>query len=183
MNSVELTKKMVDENWADHSFKKAFITFTNRYTKAVNSNQSTFVSNLHTFGKDKKMKNSSVITVQSTAIARRRNKEKGQGRRATLQGRRHKKPEDDFIDDDDDDEEDGEENIEYDDEEEDTDLETEDDEGDTEHDTEPDDDEDLDEVDSTHNIGFVNLPTAKSKKRKLRHNLSDAVRENRQNAR
>ena len=50
-------------------------------------------------------------------------------------------------------------------------------------DTEPDDDEDLDEVDSTHNIGFVNLPTAKSKKRKLRHNLSDAVRENRQNAR
>ena len=183
MNSVELTKKMVDENWADHSFKKAFITFTNRYTKAVNSNQSTFVSNLHTFGKDKKMKNSSVITVQSTAIARRRTKEKGQGRRATLQGRRHKKPEDDFIDDDDDDEEDGEENIEYDDEEEDTDLETEDDEGDTEHDTEPDDDEDLDEVDSTHNIGFVNLPTAKSKKRKLRHNLSDAVRENRQNAR
>ena len=169
MNSVELTKKMVDENWADHSFKKAFITFTNRYTKAVNSNQSTFVSSLHTFGKDKKMKNSSVITVQSTAIARRKTKEKGQGRRPTLQGRRHKKPEDD----DDDEEDKEEENIEYDDEEEDTDLETEDDEGDTELDTEPDDDEDLDEVDSTHNIGFVNLPTTKSKKRKLRHNLSD----------
>ena len=188
MNSVELTKKMVDENWSDHSFKKAFITFTNRYTKAVNSNQSTFVSSLHTFGKDKKMKNSRTITIQSTAIARRRNKEKGQGRRPTLQGRGHKKPEDDFIDDDDEDEE----NIEYNDEEEDTDLESEDDEGDTDLDNEHDDDEidleeedgsDDNEVDSAHNVGFVKLPTPKSKKRKLRHNLSDAVRENRQNAR
>ena len=72
--------------------------------------------------------------------------------------------------------------IEYNDEEKDTDLETKDDEGDTDLDTEPGNDQvDLDEEDSIHNLGFVNLPTTKSKKRKLRHNLSDAVRENRQN--
>ena len=39
------------------------------------------------------------------------------------------------------------------------------------------------EVDCAHNVAFVKLPTPKSKKRKLQHNLSDAIRENRQNAR
>ena len=79
---------MLDENWHDESFRKAFITFTKRYKKAVTSNQNTFVTSLYTFGKDKKMKNSRQIPIQTTVIQRRKQKEKGLGRRPAMPGRK-----------------------------------------------------------------------------------------------
>ena len=48
-------------NKTEESFRKAFITFTKRYKKAVTSNQNTFV----TFGKDKEMKNSCQVHIYS----------------------------------------------------------------------------------------------------------------------
>ena len=98
VKNMELTKQMLDENWHDESFRKAFITFTKRYKKAVTSNQNTFVSSLYTFGKDKKMKNSRHIPIQTTAIQRRKNKEKGLGRRPAMPGRKDNLEHDDADD-------------------------------------------------------------------------------------
>ena len=92
MENVQFTKQMVDNNWKDENFKKAFISFVKKYKTAVTSNPNTFVRNLYTFGNNKNMKNSRTIPLQSTAVARRaaQYKAKGQGRTATIQGRRPK---------------------------------------------------------------------------------------------
>ena len=92
MENVQLTKEMVDNNWRDENFKKAFISHVKKYRTAVTSNPNTFVRQLYTFGNNKNMKNSRTIPLQSTAVARRASqyKAKGQGRTATIQGRRPK---------------------------------------------------------------------------------------------
>jgi len=92
MQSVQLTKEVVDNNWQDENFKKAFISFVKKYKTAVTSNPNTFVRQLYTFGNNKRKKNSRSIPLQSTAAARRASqyKAKGQGRTPTIQGRRPK---------------------------------------------------------------------------------------------
>ena len=203
-NMTELTKQMLDENWADESFRKAFIMFTKRYKKAVSSNQNTFVSSLYTFGKDKKMKNSRHIPMQTTAIQRRKHNEKGLGRRPAMPGRKDNLEHADA----DDVEEIEELNLEADqfinananleagceDQEE-----LNEDNLDEEVEVESDDDETDDKDNETHETHesdgvcdgdnnmqqqtFYQPPAVTSKKRKLRHSLSEAVAENRKNAR
>ena len=92
MQNVQLTKEVVDNNWKDENFKKAFKSYVKKYKTAVTSNPNTFVRQLYTFGNNKKMKNSRTIPLQSTAVARRaaQYKAKGQGRTPTVQGRRPK---------------------------------------------------------------------------------------------
>ena len=92
MQNVQLTKEVVDNNWKDENFKKAFVSYVKKYKTAVTSNPNTFVRQLYTFGNNKNMKNSRSIPIQTTAAARRaaQYKAKGQGRTPTIQGRRPK---------------------------------------------------------------------------------------------
>ena len=202
-NMTELTKQMLDENWADESFRKAFIMFTKRYKKAVSSNQNTFVSSLYTFGKDKKMKNSRHIPLQTTAIQRRKQKEKGLGRRPAMPGRKDNLG---HVDADDVEEieelnleadqfinananleagrdcEDQEE-LNEDDLDEEVEVESDDDKTDDIDNEIHESDGDCDGDNNMHQQTFYQPPAFTPKKRKLRHSLSEAVSENRNNAR
>ena len=202
-NMTELTKQMLDENWADESFRKAFIMFTKRYKKAVSSNQNTFVSSLYTFGKDKKMKNSRHIPLQTTAIQRRKQKEKGLGRRPAMPGRKDNLQ---HVDADDVEEieelnleadqfinananleagrdcEDQEE-LNEDDLDEEVEVESDDDKTDDIDNEIHESDGDCDGDNNMHQQTFYQPPAFTPKKRKLRHSLSEAVSENRNNAR
>ena len=200
VKNMELTKQMLDENWHDESFRKAFITFTKRYKKAVTSNQNTFVSSLYTFGKDKKMKNSRHIPIQTTAIQRRKDKEKGLGRRPAMPGRKDNLEHDDADDVEEVEElnlgadqfngnleagthcEDQEELMEDNLDEEvevESDDETTDDSGNEIHES----DGGYDGDNNVQQQTFYQPPAFTAKKRKLRHSLSEAVSENRNNAR
>ena len=74
--------------WHDENFRKAFKKFKTKCSKMRNTNPNTLIRYFHDFAQDRKRKNSFLIPVQSTAIARR--KFKHRGRTVSQSGRRHK---------------------------------------------------------------------------------------------
>ena len=84
---VEVANEKLSSKW-NESLKKAFISFKKKFKKAFTSNENTLIRLLYDFGSEKKRKNSYLIPVNSTSLARRKYPHRGRG--SSTYGRRHK---------------------------------------------------------------------------------------------
>ena len=89
IDTLNDSKHSIQRNWTDEQFRKAFNKFIQKFKKSVkHSNKNTLTRLFHDFAQEKKKKNSYLIPVQSTAIARRMYKHRG--RTQSQGGRCHK---------------------------------------------------------------------------------------------
>ena len=89
IDTLNDSKHSIQRNWTDEQFRKAFNKFIQKFKKSVkHSDKNTLTRLFHDFAQEKKKKNSYLIPVQSTAIARRMYKHRG--RTQSQGGRRHK---------------------------------------------------------------------------------------------
>ena len=82
-----MNEELFRASWQDEHFWKAFTKFKTKFAKLRNSNQNTIIRHFHDFGVERRMKQSYLIPVQSTAPPRRKFKERGST--VSQQGRRH----------------------------------------------------------------------------------------------